>query len=641
MSLLYDFIIQFSIIISILLFLFSKGYFLIKKFKYLKFLNLSPIIGYSILIVEINFLYFGFKLNSIATFYLIFGTSSFFLVFSLYNYRLKFFKDFFSTCLIFLPIILFLLILSSFYGEQYYVFRGNAWDYFGYVTSGHLSSDYSFDEIQALKESNSNINTNMYYLRAISWFNTFPVFSSVLGVFLNALNLNIFLEFYLFKVVTYSLYSLGAFVFFNNLFKFSYIENYIITQTLIFNFYNIYILEIDSLRQISTLGIFIVCLLLLNIIFLNKKFQYFTILLLSTFISVLYLIYNELLIIFFLIFIIFIIFNKNYLKLIRYNNIKFISFGLLCIFVFSFPSILIMFDVLISQLKLGMSLKPMWYVYFGSFFLGRITPDLFDQEFVSHLSLVLSSDLNFLDFFIKIFNALNNFNYGYVYANLIPSSFGFYYLTDINFVSDIIYTPVLYLFGFYLIYNYLKNLKYLFMCKKNKYNILKSLIIIFIILFTLFLIQGKIFSIIKLILYFSLIIFIPTFINLQSEKIKLYLSILVFIFPIYKFSVFNDGITRQDSFPSIQIYETKKNYNWNFNLNNYLNCSKIILNIKDNINSNQYHSNENVLNYFKYLHLVVNLLNNNYKFDNNYEILINSNNLNKKKVCQIDEEKIY
>ena len=123
-----------------------------------------------------------------------------------------------------------------------------------------------------------------------------------------------------------------------------------------------------------------------------------------------------------------------------------------------------MFDV-ISQLKLGMSLKPMWYVYFGSFFLG-ITPDLFDQEFVSHLSLVLSSDLNFLDFFIKIFNALNNFNYGYVYANLIPSSFGFYYLTDINFVSDIIYTPVLYLFGFYLIYNYLKNLKYLFMCKK-------------------------------------------------------------------------------------------------------------------------------------------------------------------------------
>ncbi len=128
---------------------------------------------------------------------------------------------------------------------------------------------------------------------------------------------------------------------------------------------------------------------------------------------------------------------------------------------------------------------------------------------------------------------------------------------------------------------------------------------------------------------------------MQSEKIKLYLSILVFIFPIYKFSVFNDGITRQDSFPSIQIYETKKNYNWNFNLNNYLNCSKIILNIKDNINSNQYHSNENVLNYFKYLHLVVNLLNNNYKFDNNYEILINSNNLNKKKVCQIDEEKIY
>ena len=69
MSLLYDFIIQFSIIISILLFLFSKGYFLIKKFKYLKFLNLSPIIGYSILIVEINFYILDFSLIVSQLFY--------------------------------------------------------------------------------------------------------------------------------------------------------------------------------------------------------------------------------------------------------------------------------------------------------------------------------------------------------------------------------------------------------------------------------------------------------------------------------------------------------------------------------------------------------------------------------------------
>ena len=97
---------------------------------------------------------------------------------------------------------------------------------------------------------------------------------------------------------------------------------------------------------------------------------------------------------------------------------------------------------------------------------------------------------------------------------------------------------------------------------------------------------------------------------------------------------------RQDSFPSIQIYETKKNYNWKFNIDDYKQCSQVIFNIKDNINSNKYHEDEDVLNYFKYLNLVVNLLNNNYKFEKNYNVLINNKYLNKKKICKINEEKI-
>ena len=464
--------------------------------------------------------------------------------------------------------------------------------------------------------------------------------SSVLGVFLNAFKLNIFLEFYLFKVLTYSLYSLGAFVFFNNLFKFRYLENFIITQALIFNFYSIYILEIDSLRQISTLSIYVSSLLIVNIIFLKKNFSIFNILLLSIFVSILYLIYNELLIFFLLIFFIHIFFNKNYLMIIDHSNIKLVLIGLFCTILFCLPSIFIMFDVLLSQMKLGISLKPMWYVYFGSFFLGRITPDLFDQEFVSYLSLNLSSDLNLFSFFTNIIEAIDKFDYNYVYINLIPSSFGFYFLTDIKFISKTISMPILLLFGIYLIYNYLKNLRLIFVSSNKNYNIIKSLLIIFIVFFLTFLIQGKIFSIIKLILYFSLIIFIPTFINFKTGNIKLYLCCLVFIFPIYKFTIFNDGVMRQDSFPSIQIYETKKNYNWKFNIDDYKLCSQVIFNIKDNINSKKYHEDEDVLNYFKYLNLVVNLLNNNYKFEKNYNVLINNKYLNKKKICKINEEKI-
>ena len=291
-------------------------------------------------------------------------------------------------------------------------------------------------------------------------------------------------------------------------------------------------------------------------------------------------------------------------------------------------------------MKLGISLKPMWYVYFGSFFLGRITPDLFDQEFVSYLSLNLSTDSNFFSLFGNIIEAIDKFDYNYVYINLIPSSFGFYFLTDIKFISKTISMPILLLFGIYLIYNYLKNLRLIFVSSNKNYNIIKSLLIIFIVFFLTFLIQGKIFSIIKLILYFSLIIFIPTFINFKSGNVKLYLCCLVFIFPIYKFTIFNDGIMRQDSFPSIQIYETKKNYNWKFNIDDYKLCSQVIFNIKDNINSKKYHEDEDVLNYFKYLNLVVNLLNNNYKFEKNYNVLINNKYLNKKKICKINEEKI-
>ena len=213
--------------------------------------------------------------------------------------------------------------------------------------------------------------------------------------------------------------------FFNNLFKFRYLENFIITQALIFNFYSIYILEIDSLRQISTLSIYVSSLLIVNIIFLKKNFSFFNILLLSIFVSILYLIYNELLIFFLLIFFIHIFFNKNYLMIIDHSNIKLVLIGLFCTILFCLPSIFIMFDVLLSQMKLGISLKPMWYVYFGSFFLGRITPDLFDQEFVSYLSLNLSTDLNFFSLFGNIIEAIDKFDYNYVYINLIPSSFGF------------------------------------------------------------------------------------------------------------------------------------------------------------------------------------------------------------------------
>ena len=102
MSFIYLFILQFFIISSTLLF-FSDGYFLILKFNSKQYLNLSSIVGYSILIIEINFLYFALKLNSQTILYLIFTISSLLLFFNLYNYKFKFIKDFFNSFLISIP----------------------------------------------------------------------------------------------------------------------------------------------------------------------------------------------------------------------------------------------------------------------------------------------------------------------------------------------------------------------------------------------------------------------------------------------------------------------------------------------------------------------------------------------------------
>tara|TARA_A100001011_G_C13943211_1_gene688057 strand:- start:97 stop:651 length:555 start_codon:yes stop_codon:yes gene_type:complete len=183
-------------------------------------------------------------------------------------------------------------------------------------------------------------------------------------------------------------------------------------------------------------------------------------------------------------------------------------------------------------------------------------------------------------------------------------------------------------------------MKYIFQSRDPSILFLKSLNIVFFLVFFLFIFQAKIFAIIKLILYFFIIFFIPIFVKLQTRKIRYFLCILVFVFPIYKFSTFNDGITRYDSFPSIQLTDTKQKYSWKFENMKFKNCTVVSLNIRDNITNNKYHSPENILNYFKYLHLVLNLQDIKFKFGENKNTLINLNIPKKFKNCEINEEKI-
>jgi hypothetical protein len=628
-------------LIFIFIILNSFGYTLLKILRANNYFYLTPIFGYSIIIILINYCYFAFNLTSIKISYTIFVLFLFIFLINLFLFRITFIKNTINNVFLVLPLLIIFLLIAKFLGEQYYVFRGNAWDYFGYITSANLSSDYNYIKIKELLNINDLQTQNMYFDRSLKWFVTFPVFSSVFGIFINSLNFNIFFEFYLFKVIIFCLYFLSIYALFKILFKFSFVKSFFISFVLVFSFYSYFIYEIDSLRQLSTLNIFISFLILFQKVIKKNTFDYKEISLIYILLSVLYLMYNELL--FFVLFIVFIslFFDKNFKKLLNLSNIKILFLGLFIFLLSAGPSFLIMYEVLISQFSLGISLKPIWYVYFGSFIFGRISPDLFNQEFINHMAAQLHSDINIIEFFSIIITSFDKFELTYVFFNIIPSFFGFYYLTDIpiseNF--DFVYKISLALFGIFLIYIYFKNLKFLFKTKRSNLLIFKSLNICFFLIFFIFFFQAKIFAIIKLILYFFIIFFIPIFINLKNNKIRIYLCILALIFPIYKFSNFNNGITRADSFPSIQLIETKKNYNWVYNHKQYTECDKINLNIKDEITNNKYHTPENVLNYFKYHYLVLNLLNNNFDFKDS-DTLINFDKKKSINLCEINEEKI-
>ena len=96
--------------------------------------------------------------------------------------------------------------------------------------------------------------------------------------------------------------------------------------------------------------------------------------------------------------------------------------------------------------------------------------------------------------------------------------------------------------------------------------------------------KQQFWSVIKLYFYFSVFIFILSVLNFAvlNGKIKFkfnnILIFLIFIFPIYKFSVFNNGILRYDSFPSVMNKYSKININWSFDKEFFRDCKLIKLN---------------------------------------------------------------
>mgnify|MGYP005631272217 FL=1 len=112
---------------------------------------------------------------------------------------------------------------------------------------------------------------------------------------------------------------------------------------------------------------------------------------------------------------------------------------------------------------------------------------------------------------------------------------------------------------------------------------------------------------------------------IKSEKYKviklnrIYI-ILLLLFPIYKYSDFNHGIGRYDTFPSIISPYYKKNIKWEFKNKDYLNCKKIFIDNDDPI------INGYLSIHFKYL---------GFEYDRFNSYKYNDKNIKNNKLCKI------
>ena len=523
------------------------------------------IFGYSIFIIIIYYLYFILNLSTGLIRLFLFLT----FVISIINVKNYFKEFFFSKENIFVNFILFVFLIPTiFYGEQFYIFRGNYWDSSNYLSSALLFRDYDYDKINlGLFDSIFLEFQNIQYIS-----NARPIANYLISLILFD-NVSIFFTYFFFKVLITVLIFLSFLTFLKkyiNL-KSKYLV-IIISFAYIFSFWNIYTFEIDALSHYASIPVLILTIYLLFDIFnnLQSKKNY---LIISIFTSSLFIIYPEILIIPILLFAILFFddFRKIDLKII-YN----FFWCLLIFFIITIASYETNYKHLFSQFNQSVSSND-WWGYFGSFVLGKDNLVL-DQKFVFQLKNIYQESLNGSNIFSLIHNEHFQNGYKFIYLNIIPSLSGLYFLTPGKILSNYLYLfqyiLLISVFLYLLIICY-KNLNFFL---KNKYY--KKKLIFFLIFSSIilifFLFKKSYWPIIKFYIYLSPFLFLFFAIDFKNNQINKCYIFLVSLFFLYKFSSFNHGIGRLDSFPSIIDPDLKKEILWNHtNLDQLQNCKEL------------------------------------------------------------------
>lgn len=585
---LYEFLICFVIIFSIFISFSSIGVTFIKIISSNENYLISYFIGKCFFILVITFFYEIFKTEIIYP-VIIFFFISFICFANIINKNLNSFKKLLKIFFKFyFPIVIFLFLLAYIYGLSFYVFRGNQWDWFSQISLGQIFKNNSFEDLielilyekQNLKTQNSlNVGesyTKSYYFFAVGDVNFFQ--RKLQGLFMSSIFLidkvNIFLLAYTLKTLFFaSIFS--AYYYFITCFdnKFSKFNIYLLSFSLTLSTWSFYLFEIDALAQLSTFSLVIIFFSIILEIYLKEINLFEKQILLFLISAGIFISYPEQALTIFAVSVLFFIIYKRTI----FTEKKIYFLCLIFLIVIS-PKII---DYLLLSISMSSAVND-WWGYFGSYLLGRENL-VFDENAVIQIKKIINdSKINPLEKFSQIFSLHITSGYKLVALTILPSIVGLYFLSDSAYsISNLFFLIILNLFLILIIFY---NLKYIFFSNDKKIKYLKFYLIMSFVLCLYFLLSNKIYISLKIFYYFSpfIIIFLTIIFGIKN-KLNYLIIFLYLIFPIYKFSDYNYGISRSDSFPSILSPKLKKDINWNIDLENILKCDVVEIKVNQQI----------------------------------------------------------
>lgn len=550
--------------------------------KYLNIDNFEkPIFATGIIIILLNYFYFNFELSFKIIFYLILIISILSLLYTLGNLK-NYKNDLVNSFYILLPILLLFEIIYNFYGQQFFIFRGNQQDAFVYSGMGLSFFNYSHQELLNFKNDNSEILDHYYLNHILNLIYYRPSVGLIIGFLKNIPNVDIIFISFIFKILctVITLFSLLSFF---NYFKIKFKTNIFLSYIFILSFFYFYNFEIDAYSLILSLPFLI--LIIKYSININKILVNFDKNLIKYIFlwSCFFIIYPNgaaiimppvaILVIFALL--------KNNFKL---NIIKNVFISVIIFTLIVFPTYKTTVLYLYEEMIVGLFHGPDYWGYYGAFILGKDNP-IRDILVVDQVKSMLAENNSFLYLLKEILSLNFENNSNYFFLNIIPSIFGYFHFTTNKLSSFNTLLIVILIFLNILILKRISLNSLKLFSNRNDFSLLiKCFFMYFIIFFLILIFSGNIWSSIKLFFVLSPIFFFLIIFDFSKKNLKpkiTILSILLVFLPFYKYSSFNYGIGKIDSFPSIIHLSNKQNTKWYIDREKLYKCNNLIYDMEN------------------------------------------------------------